>query len=318
MLLATPRLLRALPLLGLSWAGPAHAERQIAPPSQPMTALSPVEAARSLAYQSQAAYDAGDYATAAATAEAAQRLVPAPTLALLEARSLQKLGRWLEARNQYRIAAAPVPSDAPVAFQRAQRAALVELQLLEIDLPRLAVQLRDRRASKPTQVTVDGLVWPEASWGVWVPLDPGEHVIQVKWGEASEQHKVALKARDEEQLLLGAPSTDGVTQLRMPLALSAFGLGAVGLGAGIALAVHAAQLRGELDTVCPDGVCPPSEQGTLDDYRTARDFSTVGYVIGAVGAVAGTGILLALPSERNGPDLALTLTPSQVAFRAKF
>lgn len=317
---AAPRFFRALPLLGLSWTGIASAAEGSPVPIAPPTALSPIEAARSLAYQSQAAYDAGDYATAAATAEAAQRLVPAPTLALLEARSLHKLGRWLAARTQYRIAAAPVASSAPVAFQRAQRAALVELELLELELPRLAVQPRAGGDDQPTQVTVDGLVWPRASWGVWVPLDPGEHLVHVKWKAGSEQHKVDLKPRAEEQVLLGAPANAGLEELRIPLALGAFGLGALGLGSGIAFGVHAANRRGELSPSCEAGVCSPTEQAALDESGTYRDLSTVGYVVGAVGAVAGTGILIAFPngSGRSDGSLAVLASPTQLMLRGKF
>src|SRR5690606_3159365 len=105
-----------------------------------------INAARALAYKGQEAYDAGRYAEAAEAAQAAQRLVSAPTLALLQARSLKQLDRFLEARAQYRIAAAPLPPHASEAFHLARQAAVGELLILEDEIPRLVLELRSPRS----------------------------------------------------------------------------------------------------------------------------------------------------------------------------
>src|SRR5690606_7682221 len=73
-------------------------------------------ATRALIHRARAAFDAGDYERALERATVAYGLVPAPTLALLEARALLRLGRWLEARNRYRIAARALPPNAPRAY----------------------------------------------------------------------------------------------------------------------------------------------------------------------------------------------------------
>jgi len=283
-------------------------------------APSAIGAARVLAYEGQEAYDAGRYEQAAEAAQAAQRLVPAPTLALLEARSLKKLDRWLEARTQYRIAAAPLARPASDAFQRARQAAVGELLMLEGELPRLSVQLRNPHVKlDEARVTVDGARWPSASLGIWVPQDPGEHVVEIEIGATRERQVVRLEPRARHRLLLGAPEGESNgSSLRTPLAISAFALGAIGLGAGIGFGVQAENLRATLDSACPGGTCPAEQAGLLNDYRTARDVSTAGYVVGATGAVAGGIVLLALPSSGTKDGAALTLGPGRLDLAGMF
>lgn len=290
----------------LVWCATASPCRAAVAEDPPETA---VQTARALAYQGQEAYDTGRYAEAAEAARAAQKLVSAPTLALLEARALRKLGRFLAARTRYRIAASPLPSDASEAFHFARQAALSELLILENELPRFLIELRSPRSSaEEPHVTVDGAPFPVTSFGTWVAQDPGEHVVEASFGGRTERYVVRLIPRDSKRLLLGPPMDQANgSKVRVPLAISAFGLSALGLGAGIGFAVHAEKLRDELDTSCPDSICPQVRSGTLKDYRTARDVSTAGYVASAVGAVAGV-VVLALPGPGKRETEAPALT----------
>jgi len=58
-------------------------------------------AARDLATQGAQAFEAGEYAQASDFFRRAHELVPAPSIALLQARSLAKLGQLLEAVDIY-------------------------------------------------------------------------------------------------------------------------------------------------------------------------------------------------------------------------
>src|SRR6185295_6955519 len=58
-------------------------------------------AARDLATQGAQAFEAGEYAQASDFFRRAHELVPAPSIALLQARSLAKLGQLLEAIDIY-------------------------------------------------------------------------------------------------------------------------------------------------------------------------------------------------------------------------
>ena len=95
----------ALALQNFSWAAWAQAS-----PESDATAR---DLARSLADQGANAYAQEDYAHAQVLFARAYGLVPAPTIALLEARALVKLGRWIEATRTYRRASeAQLPAEA--------------------------------------------------------------------------------------------------------------------------------------------------------------------------------------------------------------
>lgn len=313
------RVPRSYLLLILVWCATLSPCLAAVDEAQPQTAI---ETARALAYQGQEAYDAGRYTEAVEAAQAAQRLVSAPTLALLEARSLKQLGRFLAARTPYQIAAAPLPLDASEAFHLARQAAVRELSVLEDELPRIALELRTAQGVREEpRVTVDGKPWPTASFGIWVAQDPGEHVVEAAFGENIERHVVRLSPRDKQRVILGAPPVDqgNGSNVRTPLAISAFALSALGLGTGIGFAVHAENLRDDLEVACPEGICPRTHTDALSDYRTARGLSTAGYVAGAVGAATGV-VVLALPASgaRETGNPSLTVGVGRLNFGGRF
>ncbi|HEY3256853.1 MAG TPA: hypothetical protein VGJ91_23015, partial [Polyangiaceae bacterium] len=86
-------------------------------------------AARDLATQGAQAFDAGDYAQASDFFRRAHELVPAPSIALLHARSLAKLGQLLEAIDIYeQTARFKLPDDAPEAYLQAVETARSEME----------------------------------------------------------------------------------------------------------------------------------------------------------------------------------------------
>ena len=80
---------------------------------------------------------------------------------------------------------------------------------------------------------------------------------------------------------------------------------AVGVGAGIAGSSQHSALSGECSTA--SGSCPSSAQTDLDAFHTWRTFSTVGYVVGAVGVVAVGVLFLTAPSSRGSSGGATKL-----------
>ncbi len=93
------------------------------------------DAARSIARDGLAAYDRGDYAEALANFDRADALVTAPTMGLMAARSLERLGRWVEAAARYqRVATAVVAPEATAAMRAAPEKAARERETL---LPRI-------------------------------------------------------------------------------------------------------------------------------------------------------------------------------------
>src|SRR6187431_3572319 len=99
-------------------------------------------AARDLATQGAQAFEAGDYAQASDFFRRAHELVPAPSIALLHARSLAKLGQLLEAIDIYeQTARFKLPDEAPEAYLQAVETARNEMEDVRRRLPRLKLIL---------------------------------------------------------------------------------------------------------------------------------------------------------------------------------
>jgi hypothetical protein len=106
---------------------------------------------------------------------------------------------------------------------------------------------------------------------------------------------------------------------RVP-AYIAYGVGAVGLGVGIGFGLAAMQGKSDLDDKCADGVCPPSQQDSLDSAKLKGTISTIGFAVGGVGIALGTILIVT-----SGPSSSETahappgrrVAKTQPAFRAR-
>ncbi len=230
----------------------------------------PKTAARALADQGADAYAQGDFARAHELFVRAYALVPAPTVALFEARSLVQMGRFVDAREAYvRASSAPLPDDAPAPFRQAVTDATVELAAL------------DRRTEA-------------------VP-------------------PIAAEPREREP---GAPLSGGADRTRSPLrtlGFVSFGVGAAGLALGISTGLVAVGAHRDAERRCPDRLCVRGSAGaeSLERFERYRTISTVGYAIGAAGAVAGTILILRSPEDAE-PRLAVTASVGRVTLEGAF
>lgn len=75
-------------------------------------------------------------------------------------------------------------------------------------------------------------------------------------------------------------------------AFVAFGVGAIGIGVGAVTGVLAMSKASSIDKACPSKQCPATEQSDLDSAKTLGTVSTVGFIIGGVGVVAGVLLLV--------------------------
>jgi hypothetical protein len=78
-----------------------------------------------------------------------------------------------------------------------------------------------------------------------------------------------------------------------------------GLVVGSVTGISAISHKNAAKKACVDSNCPPSTWSDLDSARSMATVSTVGFVVGAIGAVVGAGAILL-----DGDDAA----PSQRAF----
>lgn len=284
-------------------------------------------AARNLAEQGRDAFDKSDFERARDLFHRAYELVQAPTLALFEARSLAKLGRLVEAEEAYlRAIRTPLRADSPEAFRKAVRDAEAEEVQLEPRVPKLVVILTGPGAKAPElSVTLDRERVKSALLGVEMPVDPGNHQLEAQLPGVEPTRvpfTIVERERKTLELRVAAPSsapvataspTPGPTELRSPpeaprsswqrpTAFAAGGLGVAGLGVGVITGLMATSHHGKAEEQCPNNVCVAGSSGEdeVNSFRTLRTVSTVGYVVGAVGLVAGVTLLLTAPAQRPG------------------
>lgn len=293
--------------------------------------------ARSAATQGAKAFQAGQWEQAIDMFERAESLVHAPPHLLYMARAHEKLGSLVTARELYnKIIREKLAPDAPEAFGEAQAAARAEIQAIEPRLASLTVSVSAPQGVTPL-VTMDGKQVPAALLGVPRPVDPGEHVIEASaQGYLPAQAKAVLAEGGADSVTLtltpdpqaaaagaappdepasaaphaspATPEDTGATMkggsLRLPAYIS-FGVGAVGLGAGVLFTLQSASKRSDANDkfeACASrgigGECRQddplsSEVADLDDQAgSAQTLAIVGYAVGGLGIAAGVTLLL--------------------------
>lgn len=277
-------------------------------------------AARELAAQGYEALQRKDYSVAEERFRRADKLVHAPTLVVDLARSLAGLGRLVEAYEHYELVLREgISTNTPWSWQKAYHDAERELEVIK---PRLAwLTIKVSGPSKPT-VFIDGRRVPSAAVGVPRAVNPGRLMVAARArGFASKQQQVTLGEGHHETLELELePKPEGaleepepvevevVDELPPPKLETATGkrtlgyvaltVGGVGLVVGGVTSALVLTTRADLAANCPGGVCDPGNyeqrdqyQQDIKSYELFKTASTVGFITGVVGVVAGTYLL---------------------------
>lgn len=307
-------------------------------------------AARDLALQGSEAFDKGEYQAALDLFRRAGELVQAPTISLMQARSLVHLGRWVEAMDTFE-AAQRLPGIDPsnAAYRAAIESAAEEGQLLKARIPRLKIEL-DERASSEVEVWLDGGKLPGALIGVEIPCDPGEHRVEVRApDQATRTQEILLGEGARETLTMTlatppAPSRSVVAPVALgvraptqpePLPVQAVATprsqpsgvlrtmswvalasGGVSMGAGVVTSILALRERSQLDEVCHPG-CPPAYGDDIERFRGLRTASYLTIGIGAAVAALGGSYLL-FSHEGDTRSTALYLDPTGLRVTSSF
>lgn len=287
-------------------------------------------AARQLATEGSEAYEAEDYATAFDRFNRAYQLVSVPTVGIWSARSLVKLGRWVEATERYlQIERTPLASNAPPEHTKAKEEAAAERKELLARLPRVRVLL-DGADADDVFITLNGRVLKSALVGVTTPVDPGtlsikgvrgeevvESTIQIAAAETKDV-RLSFKAPTEAPVEPPPPSSveaepqragaapvefdasRGTSGTQRTLSYVALGLGGVGLAVGTTFGILALSDKGTLDDRCgADRKCGPGLQDDVDAYNRNRTISSIGLIGGA--ALVGAGAVLYFTSNGAEP-----------------
>jgi hypothetical protein len=280
-------------------------------------------AARDLATQGAHAFEAGQYAEASDFFRRAHELVAAPSIALMQARSLAKTGQLLAAMDIYeQTMRLKLADDAPQAYTSAVQTAGVEIEEVRARIPRLKLTVVGTSSSDVTQVTIDDKPTPSALLGVERPVDPGVHRFAVRVaGQMRAARELAVVEGQSYQVVLDAHPSEPVAaksaaasqasghaalnQRRM-LGFVGLGVGAVGLGIGTYSGLVALHHKSDLDSVCHP-TCPASSSKEIDSWRTNRTVSWLSYGVGV--AAAASGVLLLTLGKPNQEHVEIRALP---------
>ncbi len=327
------RLLAVLLLLGsLVFSRAARAEDQDL-----------VLTARELARQGFRAYHDGRYEEAAEKSLQAYRLVRMPTLAVNSARSLEKLGKLVQAAELYSEASRLNPTEESwqeVQYE-AQRNAERELSELLPRIPRLKILIE---GAEPAQVAITIGETPVSSalLAAEQRIDPGEYRVIGRRGDQEVRASVSAKEAAQLQVTLrfstvaprenkGAKgmvlptlppisSPSNLTSIQSLAGWCALGLGGVGIVFGTIEGLSAQSKRTALlnSGKCPDQQhCDVSLAPEVDSLMARRRISTVGFVAGGILSAAGVTLLL-WPSKRESSEpVALAIGPGFLSIRGE-
>lgn len=285
--------------------------------------------ARALADEGMAFYEKKQYAEALDRFDRAASIIQAPTITLHAARSLDKLGRLIEAAERYRTCAnAPLEDKAPDAFRAAQEAARTELDALKPRIPSIEIAVQGPGAAEAT-VTLDGKPVPKALIGVKSLVNPGDHKIGAMTETHADLQEISVVEKQAARVVLElAPKSDSNTgqpiepdKPSKPINYKKVGgYAAIGVGGAVAITgasmgIYALVLDAELTEIgCPnDGKTDNLAKCELpDNLQKGRDYATYGtlgnVLLGAGLVTAGVGIALVVlgSKDKPAPDKATT------------
>ena len=195
-----------------------------------------------------------------------------------------------------------------------------------------------RPPPKGTTVKRDGVPLGPAAVGAPVPLEAGEHVIEVLVpGGPVRLERVHLAAGEARRLVLVIPEADlggNVTSTKPESALSsspepsaleatdaplgptpmrigsyvAAGVGGVGIAVGAVFGVMTLSHKKDIDEHCVDVVCDATGKHAADSASSTATVSTIGFVVGGVGAITAIALLV-LDSKRAASTLTSSFRP---------
>jgi hypothetical protein len=321
--------LAALVAAATAFASSASADEVPAPRVHPPVTAEGREAARKFADKGYEQYEAGDCKAARASFEAAEERFHAPPHLLFIARCDAKLGQLMAARALFKeVLDEKLAADAPPPFVTAQGSAKSELDEIEIRLPSVEIAIRAGE-SGPIVVTLDGAPVPASAMNKARPIDPGSHTVAAKSGSGLRFART-FDAKDgggatRVEISFGDAAPSG----SLVPAFIAFGVGAVGVGFGVVTGVGSISKVSDLKTACPNNQCSPSQQPTADAAKTLGTLSTIGFIVGGVGAASGITLLVVRPTWFTGdapkdstspqaPRVSLSAAPGALRLSGSF
>jgi hypothetical protein len=310
--------------------GPAMTAAQLDPETRVL--------AREFAIRGAEAFDAGDFPAALEHFNRASAILDVPSIAVMQARTLVKLGRWIEGLDRFQqTARLQLPPNAPVPYKEAVVRAAAEADALRAQIPQLTLELSPGAAleRKGVEVHFDDKVVARALLNISRPVNPGTHEVRAASNGVvyfkrvleiapNERVQVLIPSAPKEQHTTSAlnPSPGPVKSETPTVVLrdedlgernwplyGTLGLTGLGLAGTITTAVLASSHKAKLDDVCtPSGECPREYEGDISALKTER---TLFYVSTGLTVLAGGVAAYLWFSDQDEPGgVALRLSPS--------
>lgn len=300
------------------------------------------ETARSLMDEGDRLLAASDFAGALTRYQAAHQIMGVPTTGIEVARTREKLGLLVEARAvALEVAHSPAAPKEPSVFGDARAQAAELAQQLEGRIPSVVITVQPPGVS-PLTAKLDATHLPEATLGLPIKVNPGEHTLEVTAdGYLTESVTFSVAEREQRDLVLTLTpaqptvSTDGASGTpdlsttnadamvdEAPSSRSytatyiAFGVagvaGLVGGGAG----VYSLMKTSDAKNFCDGNSCAESARPLTEDANTYAWVANVGFGVAVLAAGYGVYTLLSQPSGSAQPKpsaegLALTVGPTR-------
>jgi hypothetical protein len=268
-----------------------------------------------------------------------QELAPALGTLLNLGVCLEKVGRTASAWSRFRSAASEAASKHDDAREQFARAHIKDLEPV---LARLSVEVAPEAASNHPRVELDGTALAAASWGVAIPVDPGEHVVVASAdGRRTFSKRVAVAASTREVVRVdllpaessrasgaanaergatsppadAAPRSQG-RSAQATAGLIVGGVGAVATATGLVLGVVAKVRYDSTSASCPSDRCTPQARDTRNGAYDVAFASSV--LVGAgLATLAGGGVLL-WTAPRSTAGVAVIPAPRGATLRVTF
>lgn len=201
---------------------------------------------------------------------------------------------------------------------------------LEPKLSTLTILVPDLVARTPgLEVKRDGVVIGQAAWGTAVPIDQGQHAIEVTAASKRPWTKtiVVIAPSSREKLSIppldDLPAENGSQNAAERSGLSSWqkfglvtgGIGVLAIGVGGYFGVQAIRKNNTSNDGCDGDLCTPEASQTRLEARTAGDVSTAAFVGGGAFLIGGAILYLAggaSPSKRGSARVLPSLGTSSL------
>lgn len=278
------------------------------------------ETALQLYKDGRALREKGDHDAALEKLRAAFALVETPIIAVELAKAYTGKQKLVEAREVLlTVSRMPVRKNESEKAAEARREAETLASQLKPRLATLRVKITGLAAGETPKLAVDGAPVPPDAAGAPRIVNPGAHVVTVDVSGKNAKSEVTLAEGESRELEIAAPDKDSSgtgspsqpstgadkSGLKSGLIYGGFGVAVVGIGVGTITGIMTLSKAGTLKDSCTsDGRCPASSQSDIDGASTLGTVSTIGFIVGGVGLVAGVIGLVAFPDKASTAGVA--------------